>query len=255
MSDEERMAGSEVAAGSGEAGARRVSESVRRELTEMIWSGKLPAGERLPPERELMQRFGVSRSVVREAINDLSSRGLLKTRPGFRPIVSKPDYESALGSMGQMVTNLIANDEQGVWNLFETRMFLEAALARLAASSARREDIQRLEAALARNREAVGKRGEFELTDIAFHHVLYEIPRNPIYPAVHRAYVAWLYDRWRQIEVTEEIDRMNYAGHEAIFRAIVDRDPEAAEQAVRRHLTAAWEYVRATFKYKAGQSG
>lgn len=251
MSDEERQTDVDGAfPASADRGVRRVSEGVKRHLTELIWSGELVAGDRLPPERALMQRFGVSRSVVREAINDLSSRGLLKTRPGFRPIVSKPDYDSALGTMGQVVSNLIANDEQGVWNLFETRMFLEAALARSAAASARREDIQRLEAALIRNREAIGKRGEFELTDVAFHNALYEIPRNPIYPVVHRAYVAWLYERWRQIEANDELDRMNYAGHEAIFRAIVDRDPDAAELALRRHLTAAWEYVRVTFKFK-----
>ncbi|MGJ7511173.1 GntR family transcriptional regulator [Variovorax sp. GT1P44] len=251
MSDEQRQMGADAPVPPrADIGARRVSESVKRRLTEMIWSGELVAGERLPPERTLMERLGVSRSVVREAINDLSSRGLLKTRPGFRPIVSKPDYDSALGAMGQVVSNMLADDERGVWNLFETRMFLEAALARSAAASARCEDIQRLKAALVRNREAIGKRGEFELTDVDFHNALYEIPRNPIYPVVHRAYVAWLYERWRQIEANDELDRINYAGHEAIFMAIVNRDPDAAELALRRHLTLAWEYVRVTFRYK-----
>lgn len=226
-----------------------VADTLKRQLTEMIWSGALVAGERLPPERALMQRFGVSRSVVREAINELSSRGLLKTRPGFRPIVSKPDYGTAMTSMGTVVSKLIADDPDGMRNLFETRMFLEAALARKAAVSARREDIQRLETALARNREAIGTRGQFEMTDAAFHHALYEIPRNPVFPIIHRAYVAWLYDHWRQIETTEKIDRMNYGGHEAIFTAIVDRDPEEAERAVERHLTMAWEQVRATFAF------
>lgn len=228
--------------------ARRVSDSVRSRLTEMIWSGALSQGERLPTERTLMQQFAVSRAVIREAISELSIRGLLRTRPGYRPIISKPDYGSAFGSMGLIVSNMVAADEQGVWNLFETRMFLEAALARSAAVNARREDIQQLSGALVRNRQAIGDRGNFELTDSAFHKVLYDIPRNPIFPVVHQSYEAWLYERWRQINADANLDRMNYVSHEAIFQAIVDRDPDAAETALRRHLTAAWELVRSTFQ-------
>ena len=44
-----------------------------------------------------------------------------------------------------------------------------------------------------------------------------------------------------------DIDRMNHAGHEAIFEAIAARDPDGAEEALRRHLMAAWEFVRSTF--------
>lgn len=231
--------------------ARRVSDSVRSRLTEMIWSGALPQGGRLPTERALMQHFAVSRAVIREAISELSIRGLLKTRPGYRPIISKPDYGSVFGAMDLIVSNMVAADEQAVWNLFETRMFLEAALARSAAVNARREDIQQLSGALVSNRLAIGDRGNFELTDSAFHKVLYDIPRNPIFPVVHNSYEAWLYERWRQINADAALDRMNYVSHEAIFQAIVDRDPDAAETALRRHLTAAWELVRSTFQSPA----
>ncbi|MBT2790147.1 FadR/GntR family transcriptional regulator [Paraburkholderia strydomiana] len=222
---------------------------VRARLAEMIQSGTLAVGERLPTERDLMLQFGVSRSVVREAITDLANKGLIKTSPGCRPVVCKPDLDSALGTLSHFVAQLTNGNEQGIWSLFETRMFMEAALARWAALHARREDVVELEAALAANKAAIGHPGRFEETDIAFHRVFYTMQRNAIYPALHRAYVQWLYPHWRSIVTTPAIDLMNYTGHAAIVSAVVARDADGAEEAVRRHLNAAWEHVRSTFDF------
>ena len=220
----------------------------------MILKGDLITGNPLPSERELMKQYGVSRSVVRETIIGLANRGLLKTSPGFRPVINKPDYDSALDSVGQLVAHLMA-DEQGVKNIFESRVFLEASLARWAALNARKDDIRELEDKLLRNREAIGVRRVFEATDVAFHGVLYTSPRNPVYPAIHRAYVDWLTKPWSSIEGTAEIDLMMYAGHEGVFKAIVNRDPDLAEETLRRHLNTAWEFVRSTFDFQAWAGG
>lgn len=233
---------------------RRASDALQDRLASMILNGELITGNPLPSERELMKRYGVSRSVVRETIIALANRGLLRTSPGFRPVVNKPDYDSALDSVGRLVSHLMT-DEEGVKNIFESRVFFEAALARWAALNARKDDIRDLEEKLARNREAVGVRRVFEATDVAFHDVLYTIPRNPVYPAIHRAYVDWLRKPWSSIEGTAEIDLMMYAGHEGIFKAVVDRDPDLAEESLRRHLNTAWEFVRSTFDFQAWSGG
>jgi DNA-binding FadR family transcriptional regulator len=224
----------------------RRSDIVAEELVRMIQSGNLREGDRLPAERELMQRYGVSRSAVREAIVSLANRGLVMTRLGHRPIVRKPDYEIAIDRVGNLVGHLTV-DRKGVWNLFETRIFVEAALARWAAKHARRDDLEELRASLETNRHAIGNSILFDETDVTFHAVLYRIPGNPIYPAIHKAYVEWLIQHWRSMKRGADIDQMNYAGHEAIFDAILARDPDAAEEALRRHLVAAWEFVRSTF--------
>jgi len=228
----------------------RRSDAVAEELARMIQSGDLQEGERLPAERDLMQRYGVSRAAVREAIISLANRGLVVMRLGHRPIVRKPDYEIAIDKVGNLVGHLVMG-RKGVWNLFDSRIFLEAALARWAAGHARRDDIDELRAALEANREAIGDPVRFDETDAAFHAVLYRIPGNPIYPAVHKAYVEWLIQHWRSMRRGADIDQMNYAGHEAIFDAIAARDPDAAEEALRRHLVAAWEFVRSTFPAEA----
>ena len=233
---------------------RRASDALLDHLAAMILKGELITGNPLPSERELMKQYGVSRSVVRETIIALANRGWLKTNPGFRPVVNKPDYDSALDSVGRVVAHL-TTDEEGVKNIFESRVFFEAALARWAALHARKDDIRELEEKLVRNREAIGVRRLFEATDVAFHDVLYTIPRNPVYPAIHRAYVDWLRKPWSSIEGTAEIDLMMYAGHEGIFKAIVNRDPDLAEESLRRHLNTAWEFVRSTFDFQAWAGG
>ncbi len=225
------------------AGGRRASDPLSERLAGLIAAGELVAGGRLPSERDLMRRFGVGRSAVRGAIAELAGRGLLATRPGFRPIVRKPGYETALDALGRSVAHLL-EDEDGVWNLFESRILVEAALARHAAAHARREDIEELRGALERNRAAVGDADAFYATDVAFHGVLYKIPRNPIYPVVHQAYVNWLMSHWRRMERSADVDRVNHAGHAAVFEAILARDPDEAEAAMRRHLQVAWEFVR-----------
>jgi GntR family transcriptional regulator, sialic acid-inducible nan operon repressor len=232
----------------------RRSDVVTTELVRMIQCGDLQVGDRLPAERELMHRYGVSRSAVREAIASLANRGLVMTRLGHRPIVRKLDYEIAIDKVGNLVGHLVV-DRDGVWNLFDSRIFLEAALARWAAGHARRDDIEELRAALEANRRAIGNSSQFDETDADFHAVLYRIPGNPIYPVVHKAYVEWLIQHWRSMKRGADIDQMNYAGHEAIFDAIAARDPDSAEEALRRHLVAAWEFVRSTFANRSQVAG
>lgn len=226
--------------------SKRLATVVSEAIAELIDRGELSLGSRLPPERELMKRFGVSRTAVRESIAALATRGLLRLRPGHRPIVQRPDYTAALAIIGELVPRLI-NEETGAWTLFETRIFMEAALARNAALRATAEDLDRLELALEANRSAIGDSVRFYSTDTGFHRVLYEIPGNPIYPAIHTSFVQWLTEHWTAMPRSAEFDRMNYLGHEAILRAIMRRDAHRAEEALRGHLTAAWEFVRMTF--------
>ena len=112
---------------------------------------------------------------------------------------------------------------------------------------ARKEDIDDLRAALADNEAAIDNSDEFYRTDIASHGVLYRIPRNPIFPAVHSAYTSWLAPHWSRMPRSPERNAMNYRSHVEIFDRIVERDGEGAELALTRHLDAAWEYVRVTF--------
>jgi DNA-binding FadR family transcriptional regulator len=229
----------------GKSGAR-ASDAVVHEIGARIASGELPDGLRLPPERDLIETFGVSRTVIREAVAVLASHGLLESRPRHRPVVRRPGFDAALAA-SDAVVSLLLRLPHGVKNLYDTRIFLEAALTRHAALHARRKDIEALDRALAENEAAIPDSERFYATDMAFHAVLYDIPGNPVLPAVHTAFTGWLAPHWLKMPRSPDRNRINFMRHRDICAAIRDRDPDSAEAALLSHLNAAWEYVRVTF--------
>ena len=108
----------------------------------------------------LARRAGVDGTVRRKQDRDprgdlpAVQRGLIETRPRFRPIVRKPDYATVLHACGNVVQHLLT-DKTGIKNLYDSRVFIERALVREAALSARKEDIASLREALEENRKAI----------------------------------------------------------------------------------------------------
>lgn len=224
----------------------RAADEVVRCLAAKIQAGDYPDGSPLPPERSLMEEYNISRTVVREAVQALSRQGLLQARPRYRPVVRKPGYDAAISALENVVTHLL-NDHAGVRNLFDTRIMIEGSLVRHAAMHADKNDIAALNAALAENEAAIPDSDLFYQTDKAFHAVLYDIARNPVLPAIHRAYATWLEPQWSQMPRLPERNAENYQAHRRIYDAILLRDPDLAEQSLREHLTSAWEQVCRTF--------
>lgn len=232
--------------------AARAADAVVARIESRITSGELSDRAFLPAERELMAEYGISRTVVREAVARLASRGLIEARHRYRPVVRRPGYDAALSAASGVVSHLLGQTS-GVKNLYDMRVFLEAALVRNAALHARKDDIATLRAALAANEAAIPDSQLFYATDVAFHAVLYDVPRNPVFPAVHKAFTLWLAPHWERMLRSPERNRINYLSHRSIFEAVVDRDPDAAERTLQNHLGAAWEYVRGTFKEPAAR--
>jgi DNA-binding FadR family transcriptional regulator len=230
----------------------RAADSVISTLEARILRGELTDGTPLPAERQLIEEFGVSRTVVREAIQTLAARGFVDARPRFRPVIRRPTIHTALSALEGIVQHLL-HQKEGVKHLFETRIVVESGLVRMAALQADKNDIARLKNALALNAAAVEDSQLFYETDLAFHAIFYEIPRNPVFPALHHAYVGWLKNHWLQMPRLPARNLENVKAHSAITEAILARDPDAAELALREHLQAAWEQVRATFEETDGR--
>lgn len=224
----------------------RAADNVVSLLERRITSGELENGQPLPAERDLMEELGASRTVIREAILALSNLGLIENKPRFRPIVRKPNYETVLNATGKIVQHLLA-ESGDVKNLYDSRVFIERALVRDAATSATKDDIADLKAALAANEAAISDSIAFYETDVAFHGALYRVPKNPIFPAIHTGYTAWLAPHWNNMVRSPERNEINFHAHRAILTAIMDRDPITAENALVTHLDAAWDHVRTTF--------
>ncbi|MDP7343500.1 MAG: transcriptional regulator NanR [Alphaproteobacteria bacterium] len=220
---------------------RRLSDEVVDRLEGLIHSGELGLGEKLPSERDLMERFGVGRPSVREALFSLQKMGLVAITSGERARVTKPTPETVLNGLTGTVRHVLT-DAQGVRYLQEARLFFEAGLARHAALHAADEDIARLQQALGENQRALGDLEAFERTDVTFHYVLAEIPQNPVFVAIHEAVVGWLTEQRNTSLRNPGAAQNGYDWHARIFTAVADHDVDEAERAMRGHLGEVSQY-------------
>lgn len=226
---------------------RRASDDLVVEIEGRIASGQLANNMPLPAERDLMEEFGISRTVVREAISTLANRGLVESKPRFRPVVRKPDYGTVLTATGKIIGHLL-DEPGGVANLYKSREFVERGLVRYAALHATKDDIADLKAALNANKAAVDDTPVFFDTDMQFHGVLYNIIDNPIFTTIHKGYIAWLAPNWGRMKRPADHNQANYEAHKKIYDAILERDPAQAEEALSEHLSVAWGLVKGTLE-------
>lgn len=227
---------------------KRLYEQVAERLEEEILRGDYPAGAQLPSERDLMRAFGVGRPAVREALFHLDKMGLIEVRSGERARVTRPTAKVVFASIAG-AARVMLSEPGGIRNFQQAREFLEAGLARYAAESATEDDLGELKSALEANRLTIGDNERFQVTDIAFHYALAQIPRNPIFTALHAAFAEWLV---RQRRITLSVGGQNeiaYRAHQAIYEAIARRDADTAEQMMRNHLQQVaksyWQVVEA----------
>jgi len=225
--------------------SQRLYQEIASQLAEQISSGKHPPGGLLPSERELTERFGASRTSVREALLSLQASGLITIRPKARARITPLSSPAFINQLSRPARSLLAQPS-GVADFQEARMLFECGLARHAARHASRKEIDRLAAALAQNSKALGNPARFAKTDLAFHDVLAEIPRNPIFAALNSALSEWLMDQ-RIVSIRAPIRGAMlraYEGHEAVYEAIAAHDAEAADRAMAEHLQTVADYYK-----------
>jgi GntR family transcriptional regulator, sialic acid-inducible nan operon repressor len=215
---------------------RKLFEHVAAHLEGQILSGKLRPGDQLPPERDLQGRFGVGRPAIREALITLQRAGLVEISNGARARVSMPTASNIFAGMAPGVRQMLSAVD-GQKSFQEARLFFEVGLVRQAARNATREDIDALRHALDANKAAIGERERFIETDVAFHFEFARIARNPIFVALHDQISAWLTEQRVVTLMVEGQEAVAYAAHQAIFGAVERAEPDAAEEAMRAHLT------------------
>jgi len=222
---------------------KKLSDEVADRLEEMIREELYPEGSTLPPERELMELFGVGRPSIREALYALELKGLVKINSGERPRVTRPTPEHLLRSLSGSA-NLLLTQPRGVEHFDEARLFMEMGLARRSAEMATEAQIQELEAALQENRGHIGKARAFAVSDVGFHRRLALVVGNPIFVAMHEALVDWLISQRPLPADPVTANRQSFEEHEAVFQAIQGRDPDGASTAMRQHLENAQKKYR-----------
>ncbi len=201
-------------------------------LTELITSGALASGDFLPSEATLCRQLGVSRPTVRMALRTLETRGLIVTKHGVGVRVTDRTRQAVTDSIGLMLRRQGAEPR----DMLEVRLMLEGQGAALAAKRATDEDCAAMAAAIDALRNRTLSVDQNVEADLAFHLRVAEASKNGVLVALIHAIRGLLRDT---IAATYAVDGRiddRLREHTRVLEAVIARDPEAAEAAMRDHL-------------------
>lgn len=209
---------------------QRLYQKVANNILEMITSGAYPPGTRLPGERELAERFSVSRVVIREAEISLEALGHVEIKVGSGVYVREPSQTSS-GRLPKV----------SAFELTQTRLLFESESAALAATEITEEQIEELERTIAIMEDTPQDSPESDEADRVFHLTIAKASGNTA-----NYYI--MENLWRMRVELPEVKEM-YAAvcvedsysrvdeHEAILNALKDRNPDQARKAMRAHFS------------------
>ena len=225
-------------------GARSLTDRVTEALTRLVERGEVAPGARLPAELEMAERFGVSRTVVREAVARLKYAGLLASRQGSGVYVRAPDAKLHFRIDPGPEASVAS-----VLEIVELRRGIEAEAAALAAERHTRQDLAAIRAALGaiRREERAGRDGVEP--DMELHRAIARASGNRHFPALWDFVGQFLRDAMRATRANEatnaEFAAQVRAEHQALVDAVARHDPAGARAAALRHMDMAAARIRA----------
>jgi len=200
---------------------------------------QLKPGDMLPPERELVRRFGVSRGSIRDAIRSLEAIGLLEPRQGVGTVVRDRSIDVVVSPL----TSVLLQKQKVINELLDVRMIIEPALARRAALHATAGHIAEMQAILNRQQERVRLGEPATKEDTAFHYTIAQAADNSVMLKLTHVLMDSLREmRERSLQVGDRQIK-SLAGHHRILTALKQGDAAAAEAAMRRHLSEIEEII------------
>jgi DNA-binding FadR family transcriptional regulator len=212
-----------------------ISDTILNMITEGILSGNLKPGDKLPTELEFVNRLGVGRNSVREAIKVLSSLGVTETRRGSGTYIA----ESYSGSVLNPLILSLAFDQGTSRELIELRLAIETCAAEMAVENATEEDIERIEEKNNKLRDANKRniRDSHVLRDLDLdvHFTLFEITHNSLFEKIAKAVYRLFY---ASLEKSIQIDLANsYNNHKLYIDAIKNRDIDHVRMKIKEGLS------------------
>lgn len=212
-----------------------LADEVISQIERAIIEGRLNPGDRLPTERELGLQFGVSRTVVREALHALVARNLVEVQPGAGTVVCPPSTQTISDSL-RLLLNL-GRPHVEVQELVEVRVYLETEVVGLAALRRTDHDLQELQGLIERMTGAV-TREAFVRYDMAFHLALAQAAQNRLYAVLLSSIIDLVVGISLQGSASDATRQRATNFHRRIFEYVKRGDAQGARTAMREHLAA-----------------
>jgi GntR family transcriptional repressor for pyruvate dehydrogenase complex len=211
-----------------------LTERTQSQIEKLIVGGQLQPGDRLPSEKELCARLGVSKTVIREAVRSLAAKGLLDVRAGSGTYVLEMGEEI----VSKPISLLLRTHAIQPRHIDEVRQALDVRIAALAAEHARQANIDAMEGAIQKLQAPGLTANEFAAADLEFHHALATASGNPLFSMLSSSLNDVMKEArlWAFQQEGKAMARRAVRCHSRILERVKAKDTKGAAQAVRAHL-------------------
>jgi len=216
-------------------------DKIIKQIRELIMSGELNPGDKLPPERKLSEYLGVGRASIRDAIKKLEFYGILKTQPQSGTVVAGIGITALEG----LITDVLQLDQSDFHDLVETRVVLEKQSASLAAIRRTEDDIIKMTNALEAYNKQVRAGNPAIEEDLMFHLTIAEASKNSVLKSLMMIITPDIVANFINLRVcgNDKIAK-SMDDHQDILNHIVNQDPNAASLAMEEHLSDVLEFSK-----------
>lgn len=216
--------------------SNKISEHIIEQIRKAIFEGRLKPGDKLPPEKELLKIFNVSKATLREALRSLEILGFLEIRKGMSggAFVTEVDMKKAREGL----TNFLIFRNLSLSDLSEVRLILEPYVAEKAALFITEDDLQKLEK-LNKECEYVLKHHipiESRKNEIEYHRIIGGVTGNPILMFILDFVENLLIDTKEILQPGEEFSKKVLNAHKRIYNALLERNPQKARKEMIKHV-------------------
>ena len=211
----------------------RLYERVIEQIMDLIRNRELKPGDKLPPERELAEKFSISRGSLREAFRVLESRGLIKSKPGGGRFIR----EIRKNGHNNRENIILSLKKSSILELLEAREMFEVKIVELAAQRATAEDIELIGKALNKMNEEEGlKNDEKTQSDTEFHLAIARASHNFVFVNIIKLHLDLLQETREKTWQIPGRKEEQYQEHQAILQAIKEHNIKKAGEAMLKHL-------------------
>lgn len=214
-----------------------------RQIKNLLSTGQLNQGDRLPSERQLAERFGVGRTHVRDAIKKLEFYGIIKTMPQSGSFIAGLEVSAMEG----LITDILKLDNYDVYSLVEMRYILESNGAMLCAQRRTDKDMIKIERAALKFEEKIKSSNNSAVEeDLEFHRAIAEGSKNMVLKSLLMTIMPDIMTSYTKFKMCDTNAKVSKAAieHQVLLEAIRNQDEQKAKEIMKEHLRGVMEFAR-----------